>query len=139
MAGMTLTISGLKDFSRALKQVDNELPKALRMALNNAADAVLDRARPQVPSLSGRARRSLKPKSTRTLVRVSGGSKRVPYYPFLDFGGRVGRSHAVKRPFLKDGRYIYPAYFKLRDSGEFAEILEAELLSIARRAGLEIT
>jgi hypothetical protein len=67
---------------------------------------------------------------------VGGGSK-APYYPWLDFGGRVGRRHATVRPFLEHGRYIYNAYFRSR--GEFEKALEGALVDVAERAGLEVT
>jgi hypothetical protein len=60
----------------------------------------------------------------------------VPYYPWLDFGGRVGRSRSVVRPYLKQGRYIYRAYFANRD--RFAQLLEDTLVDVARQAGLEV-
>jgi len=135
----TMGIDGLADFSRNLKKIDSELPKALRVALNAAAELVIDGARPKVPTRSGAARASLKAKSTRTEVRVAAGSKRAPYFPFLDFGGRVGRKKSVKRPFLKDGRYLYPTYHALKQSGEFEATLNRALVSVARRAGIEVT
>lgn len=132
-------IYGLVEFSRALRKMDSDLPRTLRLALNKTAQAVIDRAVPQVPTRSGRARRSLKAKSTRTAVRVGAGGARVPYYPWLDFGGRVGRNRSVKRTFYSDGRYIYPTYHALKASGEFEDILTAALAGVARSAGVEVS
>ena len=129
-------VEGLREFSQALKRLDSDMPKVLRVGLNSVADLVVDQAMPRIPSRSGRARRSVKARSTRTAVRVVGGSARVPYYPWLDFGGRVGRGHAIKRPFLKEGRYIYRAYFDNR--GRFGELLEDALVDVARQAGMEV-
>lgn len=134
-----IKIDGLKDFSKALKQMDSDLPKALRLALNEAANIVVDAAKPDIPTLTGKARKSVKPKSTRTAVRVTGGGNRAPYYPWLDFGGRVGRNRSVSRRFHPDGRYIYFHYFKKRDSGEFQEVLQKALINVAEQAGLEVT
>lgn len=136
MPGDPITIEGLKEFRKQLKQLDKDLPKALRMAFNAAADIVVSEARPKVPSASGRARASVKAKSTQAAAKVVGGSKKVPYYPWLDFGGRVGRRRSVARPFLKDGRYIYDAYFRNRDS--FGELLVDGLTEVAGQAGLEV-
>lgn len=133
-----IRIDGLRKFSRDLKKIDNELPKALRLALNEAADLVVSDARPRVPKRSGRAARSLKARSTRTAARVQGGGNRAVYYPWLDFGGRVGKGLAVRRPFFKEGRYIYRSYFDLKESGEFQETLHRALLDVARRAGVEV-
>jgi hypothetical protein len=133
-----IKVEGLAEFSRNLKKLDNDLPKALRVALNDAADVVVGYARPRVPrGKTGRARGSLKTKSTRTKVRVSGGGRRAPYYPWLDFGGKVGRNQSVSRPFLKQGRYLYKGYFVKR--AEFTTALNKALINVAERAGVEVT
>lgn len=129
-----IKITGLSEFNRSLRRIDSDLPKALRLALNAAADVVIEHAIPKVPRRTGRAAASLRSRSTRTQSRVSGGSARAPHYPWLDFGGRVGRRHAVRRPFLKHGRYLYVAYHEHRD--EFKTVLESELQSLVRRSGL---
>lgn len=105
-----IRVDGLAQFSRALRQIDKDAPKELRLVANTAADVVAGRARTRVKRQSGRAQRSVKASSTRTLARVKGGGPRTPYYPWLDFGGRVGRKRSIKRKFIKSGRYIYPAY-----------------------------
>lgn len=133
-----ITVEGLRQFSKDLKTLDRDLPKALRLAMNEAADVVVDWARPRVPRRTGRAARSLKAKSTRTAVRVTGGGRRAPHYPWLDFGGRVGRARSVERPFRKDGRYIYEGYFRKKASGEFQEALQRALLRVANSAGVGV-
>lgn len=137
MAG-EIKIEGLAAFSRNLRKLDADLPKALRIALNEAAQVVVDFAVPRIPKRSGRAARSVKPRSTRTAVRVGAGGSRVPYFAWLDFGGRVGRKRAVQRPFYKEGRYLYKGYFAKRDSGEFEDVLTRALLGVARQAGVVI-
>lgn len=129
-----IKITGLREFNRSLRAMDADLPKALRQCLNVAADVVIDHAVPKVPRRTGRAAASLRARSTRTQSRVSGGSARAPYYPWLDFGGRVGRGHAVKRPFYKEGRYLYVAYREHHD--EFEAVLDSELQELVRRSGL---
>lgn len=133
-----IKVKGLAEFQRNLKKLDSELPKALRLALNDSADVIIGYARPRVPKRSGRAARSIKARSTRTAVRVTGGGRRAPYYPWLDFGGRVGRGRSITRPFKKEGRYIYDGYFKKSSSGEFQEILTKALLKVAESAGVEV-
>lgn len=132
-------IEGLRELQRGLKSLDRDLPKALRLAFNDAADIIVDDAKPRVPRLTGRAAGTVKARSTQTAARVTAGGSRAPYYPWLDFGGRVGRRRSVRRPFLKDGRYIYNAYFRRRDSGEFQDALQDALVQVARRAGLGVT
>lgn len=131
-----IKVYGLAEFSRNLRKMDSELPKALRLAMNQAADVVVVAARRDVPRRSGAAARSLVARSTRTAVRVAAGGRRAPYYPWLDFGGRVGRGRSVRRPFIPDGRYIYPAYHANRDRVE--QVMTAALLDVARQAGVEV-
>jgi len=133
-----IKVDGLAQFSRNLKKLDADLPKALRIALNEAADVVLGDAKSRVPRRTGRAQASIKAQSTRTAVRVKAGGARVPYFAWLDFGGRVGRKRSVKRAFLKEGRYLYAAYFDKRDSGELQTVLTKALLDVVRQAGLEV-
>lgn len=135
-----IRVEGLREFSRALKKVDNEAPKQLRLAGNRAAQIVVNEAKPRVPigpGIKGHAVSSIKASSTRTAARVSGGGKRFPYYPWLDFGGRVGPKRSVKRPFLKQGRYIWAAFADKRD--EIEETLEDAIIDVARNVGLEVT
>jgi hypothetical protein len=131
-----IRVEGLREFSQSLKRLDSDMPKVLRLGLNGVADVVVNEARPRVASRSGKARRSVKAKSTRTAVRVAGGGARVPYYPWLDWGGKVGRGGSVVRPYLRQGRYIYRAYFANRD--RFGELLEDVLVDVARQAGMEV-
>ncbi len=133
-----IKVDGLAAFAKNLKKLDSDLPKSLRVALNEAANVVVDYARPRIPQRSGKAARSVRARSTRTAVRVSAGGSRAPYYPWLDFGGKVGRSRSVKRAFLKEGRYLYAGYFRKSASGEFQEVLSKALLRTAASAGIEV-
>jgi hypothetical protein len=133
-----IKIDGLAEFTRNLKKLDSELPKAVRVALNQAANLVVGAAKPSVPARSGRAARTIRAASTRTAVRITAGGPRAPYYPWLDFGGRVGRKKSIKRPFLKDGRYLYAAYYAEKSSGRFQDVMSAALLDVATRAGLVV-
>lgn len=137
MAGEPIRIDGLAQFTRNLKRLDREVPKALRVALNDAADIVIDYARPRVANRTGRAAGTLKARSTQTAVRVQAGGSKAPYFPWLDFGGRVGRRKSVVRPFIAEGRYIYPALRVKRR--EFEEALSRALRDAAQSAGIEVT
>lgn len=112
-------VTGLKELQKALRQFDDDLPKELKVRFLEIAGRVADIARANVPARSGRARASVKPHGTLKGASVWGGGARVPYYPWLDFGGgdphrrgvtpnRLGGS-AFRRPFIEGGRYIYPA------------------------------
>jgi hypothetical protein len=133
-----IKVEGLSKFVKDLKSIDKNLPKAVRLAFNEAANVVVEDARPRIPNRSGRARRAVRARSTQTKARVTGGGARAPYYPWLDFGGRVGRRKSVKRPFITEGRYIYRSYFEARDSGRFEDVMVRELVKVVESAGIEV-
>ncbi len=132
-----IKIEGLGEFTRNLRKLDRDLPKALRVAMNGAANVVVDYAKPKVPRRSGRAARSVRAASTQGAVRVRAGGARVPYFPWLDFGGE-GRikGRPTKRPFKKEGRYLWAALAVKRD--EVRKVTEQALLDAARSAGVEV-
>lgn len=138
MANPPITIRGLRDFQAALKAMDGESQKKLRVAMNAAAELVADRARRGVPRKSGAAKGSIKAQSQQRVARVVGGSRKAPYFGWLDFGGEGRRKgRPAPRPFRKEGRYIYPAF-----SAEYDAVLaelENQLVGLARDAGLEVT
>lgn len=131
-----IRVTGLAEFNAQLRKISADLPKALRVAMNRAADVVVGYAVPRIPRRTGKAAASLRPASTRTAVRVAGGSSIAPYYPWLDFGGSVGPGRSVRRPFYKDGRYIYKAYYEKQ--AEFSKALRMALVDVARQAGIEL-
>lgn len=130
-------IDGLKEFQAALRTMDRQLPKQIRLVLNDATQLVIDYAAPRVPTLTGRARGSIKAKSSQREARVAIGGRRAPYMPWLDFGGQgriEGRPPA--RPFIKKGRYLYAGLDANRD--EVTEIMNKGLADLAAQAGLEL-
>lgn len=131
-----IKVAGLAEFNRNLRKLGADLPKALRLAQNEAAEIVVDWAAPRVPVRSGRARKTVKAKSTRTEARVQGGSRQAAYYPWLDFGGKVGINKSVSRQFYSDGRYIYPGLAANRDA--VYEVLVANLVKLANQAEMEV-
>jgi hypothetical protein len=132
-----IKVEGLTQFNRALKKLDSELPKAVRLANNEAAAVVVKYTLRWSLRAQGKARRTVKAISTRTEGRARGGSKGAPYYPWLEFGGRVGRKHATARPYVKEGRYLYPSYLSHR--AEVFQVLVKALTKVARESGLEVT
>lgn len=132
-----IRVDGLREFSRNLRKIDAELPKALRVSFNRAAQLVIDYAQPKVPRRSGRAARTVKARSTRSAVRVAAGGPRVPYFPWLDFGGRVGPGRSVSRPYRKEGRYLWAGYAARRD--QVAKVLDEELRRVASSTGWDVS
>ena len=136
MSQARITITGLKEFQRSLRQMDADLPKQLRIALNGVSELVIQKARPEIPTRSGAARASLKVRSSQREARIAAGGRKAPYYPWLDFGGHVGQHGATSRPFYKEGRYIYPALRKNRD--EVTKLMVTAISDLARGAGLAV-
>jgi hypothetical protein len=131
-----ISIDGLAEFNRGLRKLDSEAPKGLRIALNGAADLLVQKTVPLIPRRSGAAAASLKAKSTRTSARVSVGGRNAPYYPWLDFGGRTGPKRSVERPFYTEGRYLYPTLRRIRP--EIEQALRDGIVAVARDAGLDV-
>ncbi len=127
-------VTGLREFRRNLRELDRAAPRALRLAGNRAAQLVVDEARPTVPRRSGRAAASIKTKSSQSVVRVVSGGNRAPYMPWLDYGGKVGKNDTAARPFIADGRYVYPAFRRVRE--QFSSVLTEALAEIARDTGV---
>lgn len=132
-----ITITGLREFQRQLKAMDAGLPKQMRLVLNDASGVVIDWVRPRMPSKTGRARASLKARSSQRESRVAIGGNRAAWVPWLDFGGegrRAGRPPA--RPFIRDGRYLYQGLKVKRQ--DITEIMAAGLTALAESSGLEV-
>lgn len=133
----TIRTEGLRELQRALKKTSTDLPKELRVGLNEVAGLIVDYAKPRFPRRSGRAAGSLKAASTQKQVRISLGGSRAPYAPWLDFGGSVGPRRSVHRPFYREGRYVYQG-LKVRRP-EILEAMEKVIVRTAKSAGLEVT
>jgi hypothetical protein len=131
-------ITGLREFQKALKQADANLPKMLRVVLNDTSNVLIDYTRPRIPSRTGRARASLKARSSQRAVRIAVGGTKAPWYPWLDFGGEGRhRGRPTPRPFLKAGRYLYPGLAVKRE--EITAKMSAGLVDLAKSAGLDVT
>lgn len=131
-----IRIGGLRDFQAALKQMDGESQKQLRVVMNDVAATVASGAARRVPSRTGRARASVRVMSSQREARVAGGTAKAKYYGWLEFGGRIGRNKATSRPFVRGGRYMYPALAANRDG--ITRALEEGLADLARRSGLDV-
>lgn len=132
-----IRVEGLAEFRRSLKALDASLPKMLRLAQNEAGELIRDKTLPWIPRRSGKTAASVKLRSTQTKAIVVGGGNRVPWYPWLDFGGRAGRNKSVERRRVPSGRYTWRTLGKHRD--EVAQALDSSLRKVAREAGLEVT
>lgn len=136
-----IVVTGLPDLQKALKQLDKQLPKELAAGLAEASEIVAKDARAKVPVRSGAAVGSIKVRKQQRAAAIAVGGNKAPYFPWLDFGGQIGgKSGAAsgnrgKRPFLKEGRYIYPSLRNKRP--EVAAKIDEVLERMALKAGFE--
>lgn len=133
MNDATIHVKGLKEYQKALRNIDKSLGPELRKGLNEVAEIVAKTARPLVPVRSGRAVASIKAGSTQRGANLKVGGNAAPHFLWLDFGGRVGRNKSVKRPFIPGGRYVYPSLKAKRD--EAIAKLEEVLDRLAKQEG----
>jgi hypothetical protein len=133
--GLKVEVGGLAQLNKGLRALDSAAPKELRLALNSAAELLVDTAKPKVPSVSGAARRSMVARSTRTSARIKVGGDKAPHFPWLDFGGQ-GRvaGRPAERQFFGEGRYVYPTLREIRPRIE--RQLQESLTAVVRNAGL---
>jgi hypothetical protein len=137
MPSAAIKITGIKELNKALRKGSADLPKKVRLALNEASADIAKGAAAKVPKRTGRAAASYKVRSTRTAARIVMGGNKAPYTPWLDFGGHVGKNKSVERKFYTDGRYLFPTLAKQKP--EFTEKLLRLLVEIAAEAGFEET
>lgn len=131
-----VSIEGLRELQAALKRIDGQSQKKLRVVLNDAVQIIAEEAKGKVPTRSGRAAGSIKAQSSQREAQIKAGGGRAPYYPWLDFGGAVGRNNSVRRPFIKDGRYLYPTYKDKKT--EFIQKMEEGLIELIESSGLKV-
>lgn len=136
MAKPQIQVDGLKPLVATLKQIDSDLPKGMRIALNKVATTLVEEVRPQFPLKSGRARKSVKASSTRTAARVRMGGPNALHAPWVDFGGKVGIRKSVERPFIKRGRYLYPTLDRMQPQIE--QELQDAIKTVVEDAGLDM-
>ena len=131
-----IKIKGLVELQAALKAVEDGAQKKLRVVFNSVAETVAQGAARRVKrGKTGHAAGSIRAQSGQREAKVIAGGRKAPYFPWLDFGGRVGRNRSVSRPFIADGRYLYPTYRAQKDS--LAPALDKALHDLVVEAGLK--
>jgi hypothetical protein len=122
-------IEGLRELQRALKAVDGQLHKELRLTFNKVAEKVAGKVRGRMPRRKGTAASTVRAQSTQRAAQVVAGGRKVPYYGPLDFGG-----YPKGRSFVPEGRYLYPTV-EAESPGAVRDI-EKGLEDLIRKAGL---
>lgn len=153
MPGAEIHATGLRELRAAIRRVDKSLLPELREELKDAVNIVSRDVAASVPKKTGRAAASVRATSSGNTIFLKAGGARVPYFGWLDFGGRLpdksvpGRNamdggslmHPVKRvkganrPKLRDGRYIYPAI--RRNTPQLVDAAGDAVEKAARKAG----
>jgi hypothetical protein len=131
-------VEGIRELQRSLRQANASFPAELRKANKSAAEVVVAFALPKAPVKTGRLRKSIKAQAQQRGASVKGGTEvRVPYFGFIDFGGRVGIHGSVQREFIPEGRILYPALRQARPV--FMRTYERDVKSLLVKAGLLVT
>lgn len=129
-------VENLKELQWALKRTTDGMQKRMRLVLNEAAQVVVDDVQGLVPRRTGAARASIKARSGQREAVIQAGGRKAPWYPWLDFGGKVGRNRSVERRFIKEGRYIWPTLDRKRTV--ILEMIDEGMADLAREAGLDV-
>lgn len=131
-----IRIDGLKDAQSALRAIDDGLGKVLRQTLNVGSALVVKETLPWMPRRTGRAQASVRASSTQNKARVTEGSNKAPYVPWLDFGGRRPGDSAPRKNWGHAGRYVWRTLGVHND--EIMEELSTALVALVRSVGLEV-
>lgn len=140
MAKPGVEVEGLKEFNKALKKVSKDLSKDMRGEMRSeVADPVAAKIKARVPVKSGRWKKAIRGGATTKTAYVQWGKATVPYAPWMEFGGAI-RPHvgqAIIRPYMKDGRYVYPTLWEERGRANEAamNVLERSM----KRAQLQLS
>lgn len=137
-SGEVVRVEGLNQLRKALRDIDPGLTKELRTTLLHIGQRIADRARAGIPRRSGRAAESYVARVSGSRAFIAFGGAKAPYAPWLDFGGRLratgGRRNEQVRPYVQNGRYLYPAIDAL--APQTATDALAAFQQVARTAGL---
>lgn len=109
-------VTNLKEVRAVLKKIHPSLLPVLRNELQGAVEVSIlpsiMRQLPTGPDRGGHVRSSVKAYGSANTVYIKAGGGRFAYLPWLEFGGVLGpvgkRRNTQVRPFVKDGRWMYP-------------------------------
>jgi hypothetical protein len=121
-----------RDLKRQTDEVSSPLYAAIKAAGKTAAEPIAARARSTVPSGTGRLAGNVRSTGTRTGAAVRMGSAKVPYAPWIDFGG--SRPDGSTREYVAAGRYLFPAAADL--AGRAAELYSSAIDAALNGAGV---
>lgn len=135
MTDVKVEIRGLRELAAAFKQLDSELPKAMKARLHSIVTTIAGAAAGFVPVRTGKAAASVRPRSTAKGAGIAFGGPSAEYFPWLNFGGKVGKGKSVQREMVLPDRYIYTTIGMFR--GEILEGVDGAIRDTAVQAGFE--
>lgn len=151
MADFKVGISNLPAWRRAIVSVDERFKAELKGEFLSVGQRIADRIRGKVPTRSGAAAASVKARATAGGAAIVRGGTAAPYFPWLDFGGTVGRGHKPHVPGSGSiqryanggpwnppgpGLYVYPTISEAQP--ETIRAVSELMIKVGRDAGFEV-
>jgi hypothetical protein len=130
----TVAVVGLKALQRDLTKLagkNSPLAKALQQAGRSAAEPVAAETRSRLPqsdradAQTGRLAGDVRVTASKTGAAVRMGRANLRYAGWVEFGGTRKVPHQSERPFLSQGRYMFPAARRLQ--GTTGRLYEANV------------
>jgi hypothetical protein len=114
-----VTVVGMKALAKDLAKLTDDrgaLNKALAGAGAAAAAPVAAATRASLPQDSGKLAGDVRVTATKSGAAVRMGRSSVRYAGWVEFGGTRKAPHGSSRPFLSQGRYMFPRAAELAGS-----------------------
>ena len=137
--GVEVRVRGTAKLAAEIGLLKGRLPRVVKQAARDAAKPVLRDTKAMVPigpAKGGHAKSSLRIVTSRGGIAIRGGGGRFPYYPWLEFGGGVGRNKRTFRQRAPGGRYLFPALRANRANIEKA--MNRNIVRAARDSGFKV-
>lgn len=96
-----------KDLSHLADDATGPLYQVMKQAGRDAAEPVAAATRQALPHVTGTLAGDVRTSGTKTGAAVRMGRVSVPYAGWVEFGGT--RKDGSERPFIRTGRYLFPA------------------------------
>jgi hypothetical protein len=119
----TVAVIGMRALARDLSKLTSDrgaLNKALGAAAKSAVEPVAAATRSTLPQVSGRLAGTVRVSAIRTGASVRMGSTSARYAGWVEFGGTRRAPRVSTRPYLSQGRYMFPIAHDL--AGQSAQV-----------------
>lgn len=110
MAKEGVEVRGISELFSGSREITNQIPRKDQAEFVKIARARAAMIAAQMPRKTGRMASEVKGTyGEKSMARVGGWTTRVPYLGWMEFGGTRGR------PFVPEGRWIYPTALAAND------------------------